>query len=292
MNAANAQAALQILQQTFGHESFRGQQLPIIDTVLEGGNALVIMPTGMGKSLCYQVPALVHRAAATDPSALTLVISPLIALMKDQVDSLRAKGVSASFINSSLTRSEREKRYDDLGNREYDLLYVTPERFRKEEFVQQLAKRNIRLLAVDEAHCISEWGHDFRPDYTRIQEFRALVGNPPTVALTATATPEVQHDIVRQLGLNGDEIQLFHEGIDRPNLDLEVIDVWGEDEKLAAIVKAFEFIAEHGGSGIVYFTFSRRWSSSAIGCVNSVTVTWFITATSIEPVAVSCRLPS
>jgi len=183
--------------------------------------------------------------------SLTLVISPLIALMKDQVDALRDKGIDAQVINSSLDRQNRESRYQAIGSGKYDLLYVTPERFRKPEFLDQLAKRTINLLAVDEAHCISQWGHDFRPDYTRLSEIRETIGNPTTIALTATATPEVQVDIVRQLGLQQDEIQLYHEGIDRPNLSLNVVETWGRDEKRQRIA---DVIVAHRRPGIVYFT--------------------------------------
>ncbi|MCP4191085.1 MAG: ATP-dependent DNA helicase RecQ [Planctomycetaceae bacterium] len=242
----------EILQATFGHRTFRGQQLQIIERVLNQQHAMVIMPTGMGKSLCFQIPALIHaHQSKIEASSLTLVISPLIALMKDQVDSLRIRGVDATFINSSLTRQDRLDRYARVGKGEYALLYVTPERFRKPDFVNVINKREVQLLAIDEAHCISEWGHDFRPDYTRLQEFRELVGNPTTIALTATATPEVQKDIVRQLGLQPDEMQLYHEGIDRPNLDLNVTQVWGFDEKLQFIQTARE---RWTGSSIVYFT--------------------------------------
>ena len=241
----------EILQQTFGHPDFRGQQSRIIDRILDDQHALVIMPTGMGKSLCFQIPAILLRRQSDDRRQLSLVISPLIALMKDQVDSLQAKGVDASFINSSLTRSERLKRYENVAEGHYDLLYVTPERFRKAEFVEIIGKRKVGLLAVDEAHCLSEWGHDFRPDYTRLREFRELLNNPTTIALTATATPDVQRDIVHQLGIDADAIELFHEGIDRPNLNLHVQQVWGFEEKLEFIEKARE---RWPGSGIVYFT--------------------------------------
>jgi len=246
-------SATQTLERYFGFSSFRGPQGEVIDHVRDGKHALVIMPTGMGKSLCFQVPALM------DPPddvvmPLTMVVSPLIALMKDQVDSLRRRDIDATFINSSLTRGQREQRYQDVSEGKYSLLYVTPERFRKVEFVEVIGNRTITLLAVDEAHCISEWGHDFRPDYTRLTEFRKLMGNPTTIALTATATPEVQKDIVRQLGLQEDEMQLFHEGIDRPNLSLVVEDVWGEDEKLEYIAKTAAEPEMQEGSGIVYFT--------------------------------------
>ena len=233
----------QILKQYFGYDDFRGQQGTVIDHMLEGRHALVIMPTGMGKSLCFQIPALLG-------DGLTLVISPLIALMKDQVDGLVARGIDATFINSSLNRKEREKRYAAVKARKYRLLYVTPERFRKNEFVEIISHRKIGLLAVDEAHCISQWGHDYRPDYTRLKEFRELLGNPTTIALTATATPDVQKDIVHQLGLAQDEMALYHEGINRPNLQLEVIDVMGETEKLDHIIRISE---KHHQNGIVYF---------------------------------------
>ncbi|MCP4081948.1 MAG: ATP-dependent DNA helicase RecQ [Planctomycetaceae bacterium] len=247
---------LDLLKRHFGFHSFRSCQGDIVDHVCNGNHALVIMPTGMGKSLCYQIPAL-HFANiehADDRKPLTLVLSPLIALMKDQVDALTRKGVAATFINSSLSRQERTQRYQQVEQGQFDLLYVTPERFRKVEFTKLIKKRHVCLLAVDEAHCISHWGHDFRPDYTRLQEIRELLGNPTTVALTATATPVVQQDIVTQLGLTPDNIQLFHEGIDRPNLALDIIKTWGDDEKLDYIQQTNGSIP---GSGIVYFTLIR-----------------------------------
>lgn len=243
---------IDVLRQVFGHDQFRGPQEAIIRRVVDGGHAMVIMPTGMGKSLCYQIPAIVHgHAAEAGEGRLTLVISPLIALMKDQVDRLRSLGVSATFINSSLTRDERLTRYAGVGRGEFDLLYVTPERFRKPEFVDVIARRNVQLLAVDEAHCISEWGHDFRPDYTRLLEIREQLGCPTTIALTATATPDVQTDILKQLGLNPADVKLYHEGIDRPNLHLDVVDVWDNDDKRKQIV---EMRTRRPGSAIVYFT--------------------------------------
>ena len=186
---------------------------------------------------------------------MTLVISPLIALMKDQVDALVRKGVDATFVNSSLVRDEREKRYRNIGDGKYDLLYVTPERFRKQDFCEVIGKRKIVLLAVDEAHCISEWGHDFRPDYTRVGEIRNSIGNPTTIALTATATKDVQVDIVKQLGLEQSEISLYHSGIERPNLSLNVVQVWDDDGKYDLIQQTRK---ELPGSGIVYFTLIRK----------------------------------
>ncbi len=208
------------------------------------------MPTGGGKSLCYQVPSMYwfqqSHGGESDRSGsrpLTIVLSPLIALMKDQVDSLNARGIPATFINSSLDRAQRLARYEAIKRGDFAMLYVTPERFRKPDFVECLGARTIKLLAVDEAHCISQWGHDFRPDYTRVADFRSMLGNPTTIALTATATPEVQKDIAIQLGLNGigsndDQCEMFHEGIDRPNLELIVSEVWGVDEKIECIKRS------------------------------------------------------
>ncbi len=247
----------EVLQTFFGHKSFRPPQEAIIRRVIGGEHALVIMPTGGGKSLCYQIPALMPwepDASSRGRTPLTLVLSPLIALMKDQVDALCHRGISATFINSSLSREERERRYAAVANGEYRLLYVTPERFRKSEFVDALSKRDVRLLAVDEAHCISEWGHDFRPDYTRLRDLRRQMGEPTTIALTATATPDVQRDIVKQLGLDPDSVRTFHEGIDRPNLQLAVDEVWGDDEKLDRMVEVRQKHSPAAGSGIIYFT--------------------------------------
>ena len=202
------------------------------------------MPTGSGKSLCYQVPALFFNYS-------TIVISPLIALMQDQVDVLRKKNIPAAFINSTLSKQEREKRLNEFVDRKIKVLYVTPERFRKPDFIEQIKKVKIDLLAVDEAHCISEWGHDFRPDYSRIGEFRELLGNPLTIALTATATHDVQQDIIKKLHLNENEIKIFHQGIERPNLRLEAVDVFDDKEKLNEILSTLE---KYNGGGIIYFS--------------------------------------
>ena len=247
------------LKRYFNHETFRGPQEEIIQRVHRGEHALVIMPTGMGKSLCYQIPALLPATSEHDRTDITLVLSPLIALMKDQVDALQDKGIDATFVNSSLRRHEREARYQGIAEGQYRLLYVTPERFRKPDFLDVIAKRQVRLLAVDEAHCISEWGHDFRPDYTRLSDLREILGQPTTIALTATATPDVQADIVRQLGLTADKIRLYHEGINRPNLELQVKDVWDAEEKEQSIVDTVDrwLTMTETGSGIVYFTLIR-----------------------------------
>jgi ATP-dependent DNA helicase RecQ len=241
--------ALKILKDKFGHNSFRGQQENIItDLVANNNNCLVLMPTGAGKSVCYQIPALIFEGG-------TIVISPLIALMQDQVDALKAKGIPGTFINSTVTPNDRNKRLEDFTSGKIKLLYVTPERFRKVEFVEKIKMANIALLAVDEAHCISEWGHDFRPDYSRIAEFREVLGNPLTIALTATATPDVQSDIIDKLGLTKDKIQIYHQGIQRPNLRLECADVYDEKETIDQIEKV---VHEYEGSGIIYFSLIKR----------------------------------
>ncbi len=240
-----------LLQRYFGYEDFRYSQADIIAAVLADRHVMVVMPTGMGKSLCYQIPALAIEENSRD---LVLVLSPLIALMQDQVDSLARRGIDATFINSSLDRESRQQRYREVGDGLYRLLYVTPERFRKPEFLDAIAGRNIKLLAVDEAHCVSQWGHDFRPDYTRLAAIRNSLGNPTTIALTATATEECRTDIYRQLGIAEADITLFHEGIDRPNLHLEVEPVIDEDMKLAAIKQAIAHPEYIGGSVIVYFS--------------------------------------
>jgi len=202
------------------------------------------MPTGGGKSVCYQLPALMFKGS-------TIVLSPLIALMQDQVDSLKRKNIPAEFINSTISAKQRQERLQRFIDGKIKLLYVTPERFRKKDFVDEVRKTTISLLAVDEAHCISEWGHDFRPDYSRLSEFRSLLHNPLTIALTATATPEVQQDIISKLGLNRNEVEIFHSGIDRPNLRLEAVEVFDEKESIKQIECV---IKNYNGSGIVYFT--------------------------------------
>lgn len=234
-----------VLKNNFGYEYFRGQQESVINNLLSGKkHTLVLMPTGSGKSLCYQVPALCFSGG-------TLVISPLIALMQDQVEALRRKKIPAHYINSTVSKEDREKRLNDFVSGKTKLLYVTPERFKKTEFVEKIKTVSIDLLAVDEAHCISEWGHDFRPDYSRIGEFRELLGNPLTIALTATATPEVQQDIITKLHLQESEITIFLEGIRRPNLFLEAVEIWDEKRKHELIFKTIE---TYQGSGIIYFS--------------------------------------
>jgi len=201
------------LKEYFGYNQFRGNQQKIIENIMAGHNTFVIMPTGAGKSLCYQLPAIITEG-------LAIVISPLIALMKNQVDQLNAFGINAQFLNSTLTKGEinRVKRESLNGN--IKLLYVAPESLTKTENVDFLKQANLSFVAVDEAHCISEWGHDFRPEYRRIKEIIGQLGNLPVIALTATATPKVQQDIQRNLQM--EDAYLFKSSFNRTNLFYEV----------------------------------------------------------------------
>ena len=198
------------------------------------------MPTGSGKSLCYQLPAMIL-------DGVTLVVSPLIALMKDQVDALQARGLPATFINSSISEQEQRARIDSLRRRAHKLVYIAPERFRSSRFTSAVQSIPISLFAVDEAHCISMWGHDFRPDYLRLKHVIRSLGRIQTIALTATATPYVRSDIIQQLGLT--QPQTFVSGFDRPNLSIEVVHTEKEKEKISRIR---HLAKKTDGSGIVY----------------------------------------
>jgi ATP-dependent DNA helicase RecQ len=232
--------ALVSLRKHFGFDCFRAGQTEVISAVLEGKNAVVVMPTGSGKSLCYQLPAMMMSGA-------TLVVSPLIALMKDQVDALQARNLPATFINSSITLTEQHQRIEALRRGKYKLVYVAPERFRSPRFVEALQTIGLSLFAVDEAHCISTWGHDFRPDYLKLRSAISALGGVQTLALTATATPYVRSDIIQQLGLV--KPPTFVSGFDRPNLSIEVIHTEREWEKIAHIKR---LATNHQGSGIIY----------------------------------------
>ncbi|MFP6579591.1 MAG: ATP-dependent DNA helicase RecQ [Myxococcota bacterium] len=227
--ALHSGGAREVLSEVFRHPDFRPGQLPAVEAVLAGGDALVLLPTGSGKSLCYQIPALcLQRAGA----GTTLVISPLIALMHDQVAALRAKGIRAAALHSHQGAAEQADAVRDFLRGALDLLYVSPERASKPSFRRLLARTKIALLAIDEAHCVSQWGHDFRPDYMLLGELRECI-DAPMMALTATATAAVLAEIEERLGLRGPV--RIHTGFERPNLDFSVRGLRTQAERLAVL---------------------------------------------------------
>ena len=236
-----------VLRARFGYPAFRPGQERAVTSVLEGRDTLVVLPTGGGKSICYQVPAMVLPG-------LTVVVSPLISLMKDQVDALTSRGIPATFVNSTLTSGEVSERMTRVMRREVKLLYVAPERFDFGSAAERLRDVGVSLLAVDEAHCISEWGHDFRPSYLRIAQVRERLGSPQTVALTATATPHVRQDIARQLRLENPETIIT--GFDRQNLRYHVVPTRTDAEKDTAIAELLR--EHHEGVAIVYASTRRN----------------------------------
>ncbi len=239
-NFGTFDAARATLRDKFGYPDFRPPQVRAVQAVLSGRDALVVLPTGGGKSLCYQVPALMR-------DGLTVVISPLISLMKDQVDALERRGLPAAFINSTLSSNEAADRMAQARDGSLKLLYLAPERMDAGRTLQKLVEIGVSLLAIDEAHCISEWGHDFRPSYRRIGLIRERLGSPQTVALTATATPDVREDIVRQLALRNPEIVVA--GFDRINLTYHVAATRTQQDKDKAAV---EWLRAAPGPAIVY----------------------------------------
>lgn len=236
-----------LLKQYFGYDEFRPMQLDIIKNTLEKRDSLVIMPTGGGKSICYQLPTLKFEG-------LTIVISPLISLMKDQVDGLKANGINAEYINSSLTREEINGIEERILKREVKLLYIAPERLSLENFRVFLSKLNVSLIAIDEAHCISEWGHDFRPDYRNLKSLRILFPESPIIALTATATEKVRADILKQLSLRNSKI--FIASFNRENLNLIVL------EKNKSIEKIIKLLEDYKNESAIIYCFSRKDSEN------------------------------
>ncbi|MBC8236282.1 RecQ family ATP-dependent DNA helicase [bacterium] len=243
------------LKERFGFDAFRPGQSEAISYALDGQDTLVVMPTGSGKSLCYQLPALLLEG-------ITLVISPLIALMKDQVDTLRSQEIPATFINSSLSLDELNERQSDVKAGQYKLVYVSPERLRNNAFLRTLADVDVSLLAVDEAHCISQWGYDFRPDYLHIRDLLDRIERPCLMALTATATPNVQDDILRQLNIP--EAKRIVTGFNRFNLEFRVEYAINEKKKLELLQKFLEEVCHKDiplrkdQSGIIYVGTRRQ----------------------------------
>ncbi len=250
------ETASDILRSVFGYQGFRPNQEQIVETLLRGEDAFVLMPSGGGKSLCYQIPAIMRPGTG-------IVVSPLISLMKDQVDALRANGVRAAAYNSSLDLGAARRVLAELMDGRLDLLYVSPERAVTESFLDRLAALSaggngggaaslgIALIAVDEAHCISQWGHDFRPEYVALKQVRDRFPGVPLIALTATADPHTREDIREKLGLEG--AACFASSFDRPNIRLHVV------EKHNPHSQVKRFLAAHESeSGIVYCSTRRR----------------------------------
>src|SRR3954471_16908601 len=238
--------AKRILVDRFGHKDFQKGQWEPINAVLNGNDALVVMPTGSGKSLVYQLPALMLPG-------LTVVVSPLIALMKDQQDKLIAHGVDALAMHSHLTDAEARKLAARVGEGGGEILYLTPERFKDRDFFERLLTRTVSLFVIDEAHCVSQWGHDFRPDYLTLGSVIKRLGRPPILALTATATSEVRDDIARQLGMNDPKITVT--GFARPNLRFEVRRTVNQAMKDQALD---QLLRESPGVGVIYVATVRE----------------------------------
>lgn len=248
--------ALNILNEIFGYAAFRGQQAEVISHVAKGQDCLVLMPTGGGKSLCYQIPALIRAGVA-------VVVSPLIALMHNQVASLREVGVQAAFLNSSLSHAEAATVERDLVAGKYDLLYVAPERLLTSRFLDLLSRTPLALFAIDEAHCVSQWGHDFRPEYIQLSILHERFPSVPRIALTATADTVTRKEIVERLGLDG--ATLFISSFDRPNIRYQIVDKTNGRTQLLDFIRA-----EHeGDAGIVYCLSRKKVEDTAAWLKNA-----------------------
>ena len=253
LSAHTIDEARRAMQNRWGYEDFRPGQEAVLEALFEGQSVLGVLPTGGGKSLCYQLPAVLTEG-------FVLVVSPLIALMQDQVEALQSQGIAATFINSTLPRYEVEQRWTNAEHGQYDLVYMAPERLSTDAFEMRAGRLDVPLLAVDEAHCVSEWGHHFRPDYLEISAAREHLQAPPTLAVTATATPTVRADILELLDLP-DATEVVR-GFDRPNIVWSVFRTENKWERLRAVVDAVP------GTGIVYTSTRRgvkRWRKRLAG---------------------------
>jgi ATP-dependent DNA helicase RecQ len=257
-----SESASELLRRIFGYPSFRGQQAEIVDELVGGGDALVLMPTGGGKSLCYQIPALLRPGVG-------VVVSPLIALMQDQVDALRQVGVNAAFLNSSLDFRAVVETERSLLRGELDLIYVAPERLLTERFIglleQLIARRQVALFAIDEAHCVSQWGHDFRPEYMQLSQLHERFPDVPRVALTATADQLTRQEIRTRLGL--EQARVFVASFDRPNIRYLIVERDNPRQQLLA------FLAAHQGAAGIVYCLSRRKVDETTAWLNTQGVT-------------------
>ncbi|HEY3531765.1 MAG TPA: RecQ family ATP-dependent DNA helicase, partial [Casimicrobiaceae bacterium] len=242
--------ALALLRQTYGHAEFRGAQRDVIEHVSAGGDALVLMPTGGGKSLCYQIPALLREG-------IGVVVSPLIALMQDQVAALTQLGVRAAALNSSVDADDARRIEQSLATGRLDLVYVAPERLTTPRFLQLLERTKIALFAIDEAHCVSQWGHDFRPEYLQLSLLHERYSDVPRIALTATADPQTRAEIVARLRLEA--ARVFVSSFDRPNIRYTIVDKADARNQLLRFIRQ-----EHAGdAGIVYCLTRRKVDETA-----------------------------
>ena len=244
MNTDAESRPLHLLRTVFGHPAFRGAQEDIVTHVAGGGDALVLMPTGGGKSLCYQLPALLRGGTA-------LVVSPLIALMQDQVAALKQLGVRAAFLNSTMDGRAVNACEKALRNGELDLLYVAPERLMMPRMLECLAESKIALFAIDEAHCVSQWGHDFRPEYLQLSVLHEQFPSVPRIALTATADPQTREEIIRRLAL--DDSRVFISSFDRPNIRYTIVDKQDARNQLLRFIRE-----EHAGEAGIVYCLSRK----------------------------------
>jgi len=245
MSSSSTQPALHTLQTVFGYEQFRGDQAEVIKQIINGGDALVLMPTGGGKSLCYQIPAIVREGVG-------IVVSPLIALMQDQVSALRQYGVKAAYLNSSLSGAEMKQVESQLLSGELDLLYVAPERLLNGRTLNLFNQIKLALFAVDEAHCVSQWGHDFRPEYIQLSVLHEQFPEIPCIALTATADAQTRNEIMERLALG--DAKLFISGFDRPNIRYQISENSGNArEQLLRFIRN-----EHEGEAGIVYCLSRK----------------------------------